>query len=375
MGIKPTLQRILVFGANGHIGGPAASAIRRDAPGTSLRLVTHRASAAEELGKQFPDAEVVVSDYFDLPALIRAFDGADGCLVVTPDFLDEEVAMTNIVAAARHHGTLRHLVRLVADPIGMTLERVPAALMAVGGGTAVQHLRAEAILDRSGLPITYINNAAYFMDNFLSFFGPLIQQFRKLVVPRNRRMGFLDTTDTGECAAALLVSDNDVHIGQIYHLDNGHDVMRFDEVAELASQVLGETITYDGTDEGFEKYCGEAIRAYIGEPDAVQYYLDYFQFEQDNETVWRKSDVVEYLLGRPAKRLETWLGENREANSRTCARSVTISGGSKKSSKRSFAVRRGEDETTGLAVDMVIPYWLTGSAEADGLEARDEYFC
>ncbi|MFF0284197.1 hypothetical protein ACFYSW_28225 [Rhodococcus aetherivorans] len=151
--------------------------------------------------------------------------------------------------------------------------------------------------------------------------------------------------------------------------------MRFDEVAELASQVLGETITYDGTDEGFEQYCGEAIRAYIGEPDAVQYYLDYFQFEQDNETVWRKSDVVEYLLGRPAKRLETSLGENREANSRTCARSVTISGGSKKSSKRSFAVRRGEDETTGLAADMVIPYWLTGSAEADGLEARDEYFC
>ncbi|QZS52603.1 NmrA family NAD(P)-binding protein [Rhodococcus opacus] len=313
MGIKPTLERILVFGANGHIGGPAAKAILRNAPAVSLRLATHRESAVEELAGRFPEAEVVVADYFDLPALICAFDGVDGCFIVTPDFLDEEVAMTNIIAAARHHGTLRHLVRLVADPIGMTLERVPTALMAVGGGTAVQHLRAKAVLDRSGLPITYINNAAYFMDNFLTFFASPIQQFRKLVVPRNRRMGFLDTTDTGECAAALLLSDNDVHIGQIYHLDNGHDVMRFDEVAELASQILGESITYDGTDEAFEKYCGEAIRAYIGEPDAVQYYLDYFQFEQDNATVWRKSDIVEYLTGRPAKRLETWLAENREA--------------------------------------------------------------
>ena len=310
---KSMPNRILVFGASGHIGGPAAAAIAREAPQVQLRLATHHASSAEKLTRDFPDAEVVVADYFNLPELIEAFESVDGCFVVTPDFLDEETAMTNIIAAVRHHNTLQHLVRLVADPIGMTLERVPSALMAVGGGTAVQHLRAKAILDRSGIPITYINNAAYFMDNFLSFFGPPIREHRKLVVPRNRRMGFLDTTDTGECAAAILVSTNPVHIGQIYHLDNGNDVMKFDGVAELATKVLDETITYDGTDEGFEKYCGEAIRGYMGEPDAVQYYLDYFQFEQDNETVWRKSDIVEFLTGRPAKRLEDWLIENRSA--------------------------------------------------------------
>lgn len=87
----------------------------------------------------------------------------------------------------------------------------------------------------------------------------------------------------------------------------------FDEVAALASRALGVDITYDGTDEGFEKYCGDAIRAYIGTPDAVDYYLHYFQFEQDNETCWRKSDIVEFLTGRPAKRLEDWLTEHRDA--------------------------------------------------------------
>jgi len=313
MAVKHPLTRILVFGAGGHIGGPLAEKVRRDAPEVTLRLVTHRAEAVADLEVRFPKAEVVVASYFDLPSLLDAFAGVDGCFVVTPDFLDEEIAMTNVVAAARHHGSLRHLVRLVADPIGMTLERVPAALLAFGGGTAVQHLRAKAILDRSGLPITYINNAAYFMDNFLTFFAPPIQHSRTLVVPRNRRMAFLDTVDTAECAAALLLSENAVHIGQIYHLDNGHDVWRFDEVAELASRVLGVRISYDGSDEGFERHCGEAIRAYIGQPDAVEYYLNYFQFEQDNETVWRKSDIVEFLTGRPAKRLEDWLSENRSA--------------------------------------------------------------
>lgn len=311
---KAPLRRILIFGASGHIGGPAAELIAQRSPDTQLRLATSREDAARALAERFPKAEVVVADYLGLPSLLQAFEGVDGAFVVTPDFTDEETAMTNIVAAARHHGELRHLVRLVADPIGMTIDRVPRELLDFrGGGTAVQHLRAKAILDRSGLPVTYINNAAYFMDNFLTFFAPPLQQHRKLVVPRNRRMAFLDTTDTGRCAASILLSDNARHIGQIYHLDNGHDVMWFDEVAELASAVLGETITYDGSDEGFEAHCGDAIRAYIGHPDAVEYYLHYFQFEQDNETVWRKSDIVEFLTGEPATTLEEWLRAHKDA--------------------------------------------------------------
>ncbi|MGW0036509.1 NmrA family NAD(P)-binding protein [Gordonia sp. NPDC003376] len=311
---KQALNRVLVFGANNHIGGPCAELIARTSPTTSLRLVTSKPEVIPVLQAKFPGAEVVLADYLDLPSLVTAFDEVDGCFVVTPDFMDEQTAMTNVVAAARHHGRLRHLVRLVADPIGMTLDRVPKALIEFdGGGTAVQHLKARAVLDSSGLPITYINNAAYFMDNFLTFFAAPIQLHRTLVVPRNRRMAFLDTTDTGECAASILLSDNARHIGQIYHLDNGHDVMRFDEVAQLATEVLGVPIEYDGTDEAFERHCGDGLRAYIGSDDAVEYYLHYFQFEQDNETVWRKSDIVEYLTGRRARRLEEWLTAHRDA--------------------------------------------------------------
>src|SRR6059036_3424116 len=115
---KAKLERILVFGASGHIGGPCAEKIRRDSPDAILRLVTHRDEVATELRARFPEAEVVQASYFDLPSLLDAFADVDGCFVVTPDFLDEDVAMTNVVAAARHHGKLRHMVRLVADPIG-----------------------------------------------------------------------------------------------------------------------------------------------------------------------------------------------------------------------------------------------------------------
>lgn len=309
---KPPLERIAVLGANGHIGRPLAALVSAKSPSTGLKLVIRNEDHRPALAGAFPQAEICLANYYDLASLEAAMSGVQGAFIVTPDFLDEQRAMTNFVYAARTNPGLRHVVRLIADPPGMTAERVPDNLSAFGGGTAVQHLRAKAILEQSGLPFTYINIAAYFMQNFLTpFFNGPIRAERILSVPRNRRMGFIDTDDIGACAAAILLSDNQRHLGQTYHLDNGHDVMWFDEVAALMSDVFGQAITYDGTDETFLRLCGEGVKAYIGRPDADQYYINYFQFEQDNETVWRKSDIVEFLTGRPAKTLRQWLSENK----------------------------------------------------------------
>ncbi len=310
---KPPLERIAVFGANGHIGRPLAEWITANSATTGLKLVIRNEDHRAALAAAFPHAEICIANYYDLASLESALFGVQGAFIVTPDFLDEQRAMTNFVYAARTNPGLRHVLRLIADPPGMTAERVPDSLKAFGGGTAVQHLRAKAILEESGLPFTYLNIAAYFMQNFLTpFFNGPIRAERILSVPRNRRMGFIDTHDIGACAAAILLSGNQRHIGQTYHLDNGNDVMWFDEVAALMSDVFGQTITYDGTDETFLRICGEGVKAYIGRPDADQYFINYFQFEQDNETVWRKSDIVEFLTGRPAKTLRQWLSENKQ---------------------------------------------------------------
>lgn len=309
---KPPLQRIAVFGANGHIGRPLATWIQSKSSSTQLRLVIRSDAHRPSLEAEFPSAEFVIANYYDLASLEAALAGVQGAFIVTPDFLDEQRAMTNFVYAARTNPGLRQVVRLIADPPGMTMDRVPDSLKAFGGGTAVQHLRAKAILEQSGLPFTYINIAAYFMQNFLTpFFNGPIRSERILSVPRNRRMGFIDTHDIGACAASILLSPNQRHIGQTYHLDNGNDVLWFDEVADLMSDVFGEKIRYDGSDETFLRICGEGVKSYIGRPDADQYFINYFQFEQDNETVWRKTDVVEFLTGRPAKSLRQWLSENK----------------------------------------------------------------
>ncbi len=151
---KPLLERIGIFGANAHIGKPMAHEIRERSPNTQLRLIIRSEGHRAALEKAFPGAEIVIADYYDLPSLERALAGLNGLFIVSPDFLDEDRAMTNLVYAARANPGLLHIVRLLADPPGMSMARVPDALRRFGGGTAVQHLRAKAVLEASGLPCT-----------------------------------------------------------------------------------------------------------------------------------------------------------------------------------------------------------------------------
>lgn len=88
-------------------------------------------------------------------------------------------------------------------------------------------------------------------------------------------------------------------------MNNGHDLMRYRDVAELMSEVYGEPITFDGSKEAFFG----AFGAMMG--PAADYLWQYMQYEQDNETVWARNDFVERILGRKPKTLREWLIEHR----------------------------------------------------------------
>lgn len=315
LNLKPTLKRIAVFGANGRIGKPVARYIADNSPETELTLIIRKEDYREELQAEFPNADIVLADYYDLPSLERAFKGVNGIFIVTPNHLDEKRAMTNVIYAInRYNLHIHHIVRLLGDPPGMTLDRVPDILRNNPSGTAIQHMIAKDVLVEARLPITYINVAAYFMQNFAgSLFRRGLRQHKTLVCPRNRRMAFIDNDDIGACSASVLISNDHRHIGATYHLDNGHDVLYFDEVADVMSEAFGETIRYDGSDEAFLnlKYNRDMNIPLEKMPDKRDYFIDFAQFEQDNQTIWRKTDVVEYLTGRPAMKLLDWLKANQ----------------------------------------------------------------
>ena len=49
------------------------------------------------------------------------------------------------------------------------------------------------------------------------------------------------------------------------------------------------------------------------DPAGIVYFPRYFEFEYENETVWRRTDFAETILGRKPATLRAWLEEHRAA--------------------------------------------------------------
>lgn len=302
---KPIPNSVLIFGAADHIGGPLASFLCREAPEIKLRLATRNEKKAHILRESFPSAEVVIADYYDLVSLSAAVAGMEGLFVITPADTNEHQAMSNMVEACRASGTLVHMVRFMGQQPEANVARIPEPFRSIhygGYDIAIQ----KHILDHSGLPITYVNSGATFMDNFFRLgLGETVRRERRLVWPE-RLIPWIDPRDIAEAVARLLLSPNHRHIGQFHTMNNGHDLLRFHEVAELLGEVLGEPVSYDSSPEAFRQ-----TYAFMGEK-ALGIIAAFFAYEESNEVVWARNDFVERMIGRKPKTLREWLIEHRE---------------------------------------------------------------
>jgi len=61
--------RFVIFGASGHIGGPAARYVAHHLPDAELRLVTSVPAKKDQLRQDHPHAECVVAEYHDVDSL------------------------------------------------------------------------------------------------------------------------------------------------------------------------------------------------------------------------------------------------------------------------------------------------------------------
>lgn len=297
---------ILVFGASGHIGGALASfATQRQA---RMRLATSNPAKVAELAQQFPASEVVHASYLDQDSLRAALAGVESVFVVTPDFIDERRAMGSLIQAIREQGRIRSIVRILGDPPNMTLRRIPPRLRCLDKGTAIQHLTAKQILDDSGLPLTYLNIAAYLMDDLIRWSGPMRSR-RLLAMPFDRRTCWVDPAEVGEAAARILLSGDAGHVGQHYDLDNGNDRITFSALAQLLSEVLQQSVAYEPDPELWRGLMGPKYEQLFG-PGAADYFLDYYRFERANQYAFRRSDVLGTILGRSARTLREWIEQH-----------------------------------------------------------------
>lgn len=308
---KPKLNSVLIFGAADHIGDPLAAHLTRMAPSIRLRLVTRNMDKAEALRLKYPRAEVMIADYADLPSLVQAVEGMEGAFVIAPTGLNERACMTNLIAAFQASGSLVHMLRILGLHPEESVNRIPKARRLNGNGIEIQHLMVRKLLDDSGLPVTFLNCGATFMDNFIRYGqGESVRRERKLIWPEHL-VPWIDPRDIAEVAARLFLSDNHRHIGHFHTMNNGHDLLRYHQVAELMSETWNEKIVFDGSKEAF-------LDAYPQLGPRAHDLWDYMQYEQDNEVVWALNDFVERTIGRKPTTLREWLIEHRDVILGTC---------------------------------------------------------
>ncbi|MBV2150133.1 NmrA family NAD(P)-binding protein [Sphingobium sp. AS12] len=306
---EPPLKSILFFGALGRVAPAAIDYVRTAHPSVVLRVVTSDPAKLDALQVRYPGAEAIVANFLDPDSIHRAFADMEAAFIVTPDFLDETAAMTNVADAVRASGRIRHIVRLLGDLPNMTLERVTAKLRSYGGGTATQHFAARAVLEAPDLPVTFLNSAAYFIDDLMGWLQP-VRDIRTLVIPYDRLAAFIDPRDIGEIAARIFTRPDRQRFTHLhFDMDNGQDLMRFSELAELISAVIGVPVKYDDTLETHMRVAAP-LYARWG-PCGAEYYADFYAFEQYNDAAFHLTDFAERTLGRKPVTVRQWLEEHR----------------------------------------------------------------
>ena len=304
--LKPPLRSIAVFEAGGRMGRQVADYLAYAAPDIRLRLLTSSPGGVQALHEHHPDADVLPANYFDPASLAPALDGVEGVFVVTPPGLDERTAMGNLVDAARNAGGVTQIIRLVGYAPEWPPEKYPWDKLKTGG----EHFIAKEILDKSGLPVTYVNLGASLMDNYFFTLGG-IRKSRSLIWPE-RWVPFMDVRDLGEVIARLFLNNDRRLIGSFLTVNNGYDYLTTEQVAQVMSNAFLTPISAETSREGFLTEYGPIFQARFGAPDQAEILLDYFQWEHEN-WLWQLTDTAEKILGRRPNTLHNWLVEHRSA--------------------------------------------------------------
>lgn len=231
------MTKILIIGALGNVASRVTAALARQ-PGLSLRLTSSRAEGVDRLRAAYPAAEVARADWYDLDSLKAAFAGVNRVLVIPPDFTTDETVVTpNVIAAARATPTLTHVVRL----LGQAPDQDPAAMdpawIATRAGTGL-HPVAKALLDRSGLPLTYVNVGAWIGFNLPWFMAQDVRRRGEVRLTHDALRPWLDEDDIADAFATVLAEGPERHAGRTWLL-TAPDRYSFADVAGLIGAEIG----------------------------------------------------------------------------------------------------------------------------------------
>lgn len=227
---------IVITGATGHTGRPAAEALL--AKGKKVRVVGRDAKRLEPLIQK--GAEALVGNVEDAASMTQAFDGATAVYLVLPEDIS--------------HQDLRAYQERVSDCYAAAIAsaRVPyvVSLSSIGAqqaektGPIVGLHNLEQKLNRvAGLNVLHLR-AAYFMENLLMSIAPLRSMG---ILPGGLKadmpMPWIATKDIGEYAAGRLAA-RDFSGSSTQELHGQRDISMKDAAAIVGNAIGKAKLSY-----------------------------------------------------------------------------------------------------------------------------------
>jgi len=261
---------VLVTGATGTVGSALLDALTDcDA--------TVRAATRSPPGTG-PADEWVAFDFEKPETWGDALAGVDALFLLRPPQLSRVGPVRAFVDAAGRVGVDRCVVLSV-----LGAERNPL----------LPHRRIERHVAASALRWTFLR-PSFFTQNLVEVHGDALARGEIPVPAGDGRTSFVDARDVAAVAAVALTEPG--HAGVAYDL-TGPEALTYDEVAAVASDVLGSPVTY--TDPSLPRFVVRELRR--GRPLGFTLVMSGIYTTARLGLAGRVTGAVERVLGRPPR--------------------------------------------------------------------------
>ena len=286
---------VTVIGATGRQGLAQIRQLLK--AGHEPRAVSRRKDPF--LGTEYAKVEIIQADLQDDESMAAAMRGADFVFHTQPylESTDRALTMDRLGSLAKQEG----IKRLVWNTSSWIPERKGEA------GPYAKNTTAVNALFRTGAPATVLA-PVIFMDNLLTDWArPFIINEKRYVYPHHPKLAanWICLDDVARCMIAVM--DRPDMEGSWLNIGGPEKILPH-QVAEILSDVLGETIRYDPcTPAEFGEYLVRAFGDNIQSEHAdlyKQFTTDFYAFT--NQTTLRPFEVdIDFQFNRIPLKLQT----------------------------------------------------------------------
>jgi NAD(P)H dehydrogenase (quinone) len=272
---------IIVTGATGHLGGLVIRKLLEKIP---VNRIVACVRDREKAGRLLPPGlEIRQADYNHFDSLRQALAGADKLLFVSSPDLDNTrraIQHATVALAAREAG-VKHI--LYTGFAFAEESKMPFASL---------HLASEYAIRTTGLPYTFLRNALYTDDAFISPALKAAVAAGELVSNcRQGKINAVSRADLARAAAAALSGEG--HQNKTYNLVAPRP-WDFTELARVLSEISGKKIAFRPVPA--EEGKGQLVVA--GVPEPVAGFLSFIYEQVAAGETARTSPDLEALIGK-----------------------------------------------------------------------------